>query len=373
LKIIPPEALAGPIDAGAAAKEKLPAGQAVFFSTGRDAIHHAYRSLGIGQGDCVLAPALICRSAVEPIAATGARIQFVDVAPDLDYDEDLLEAAFVRHRPRSLLAVHHFGRRPRLERYRELCSRFGSLLIEDRCHSLPSTADFSADLIGDYAIYSLRKFLPVPDGGVLACRTPGFSLPGDARDLSLAAHAAFLLQRLGKMFFYSGICNPYAVRRRRPAASAGALQARRSAYGPPQRRPSLFLKKWLAGARLASVADRHRRNYHQLAAMLPADIVCRLRDSDGAGNGEAGLVPVALPILDSSPAADWVDRLRALGIGAYAWPGAELPQEVRGGYPQAERCARRLVMLPVHYGLAEADLAYLASVVSSMAALNGAR
>ncbi len=372
MKIIPPKALAGPRGSSVPAKGKSSAEQLIFFQKGRDAIHYVCRALGIGPGDCVLAPALICRSAVEPIAAVGARVQFVDVAADLDYDQGLLEAALVQYRPKSLLAVHHFGRRPRLERYKELCNQFNSILIEDRCHSLPPTMDFPADIVGDYAIYSLRKFLPVPDGGMLVCRESGLPLLGDYGSLSLGAYGKFLLQHIGKTLFYSGIYNPYAFRQWKkklerwfgaetclaPVAKA-ATHDQSSTYGVPQCSPSRLLTRWLDGRNLSTVIDRHRHNYQQLAISLPPDIVCRPGDEDF----ETKSIPVALPIVDSSREADLVERLRTLGIGVYAWPGNELPIEVRGRYPEAERLARQLVMLPIHYDLTEADLKHVASVV----------
>jgi len=131
------------------------------------------------------------------------------------------------------------------------------------------------------------------------------------------------------------------------------------AFGPPQRGSSPFLAKWLGGRNLSIVIDRHRRHYRQMAASIPAELLCREWDDDM----ELKSAPIALPIMDTSRDADLVERLRASGIGAYAWPGDELPVVVRGRYPEAERLARRLVMLPIHYGLTEADLAYVTSVV----------
>jgi len=343
----------------------------MFFPQGRDAISYVCRALGIGLSDCVLAPALICRSAIDPIIATGARVQFVEIAADLDYDQALLEAAFAQYRPKVLLAVHHFGRRPRLERYRDLCNQFGAVLIEDCCHSLPSSMDFSADLVGDYAIYSLRKFLPVPDGGMLVCRESRLPLPSVYGALSFSAYGKFFLQHIGKALFYSGIHNPYTFRQwrrklggRLEASVPDALDAESThvqafAYGLPQRGASQFLAKWLDGENLATVIDKHRHNCRQIAALLPSDMLYR----PTGDFFDAKSVPVALPIMDLSSEVDLVERLRSFGIGAYAWPGSDLPTEVRGKYPQAERLALHLVMLPIHYGLTESDLSYVASVV----------
>lgn len=368
MRIIPPESLASPPHSHISTKEKLSTEQVLFFLRGRDAIHYLCNKLSIGKGDCVLAPALICRSATDPIFATGASVKFVDMAEDLDYDQALLEKTFVQYRPKALFVVHHFGKRPKIEQYRELCDKFGSILIEDRCHSLPSAGDFAADISGDYAIYSLRKFLPIPDGGMLVCRKAGLSLPNNCSALSLVDHSKFLLRHIGKKIFYSGIHNPYIFQQwkkklvglRKPRFAHKLNEEKIHGfsihYALPQCHVSQFLCKWLDSKNLFAVIEKHRHNYQRMSELLSADIVYR---PDSFINS----VPVAFPIVDMSPRTDLLERLRALGIGAYAWPGNDLPTEVRGRYSEAEKFAKHLVMLPIHYGLTEDDLLHVASIV----------
>lgn len=371
MKIISPESLDGPPSANISTKEKLSTDQVLFFQRGRDAIHHLCQIIGVGKGDYILAPALICRSAVDPIMATGAWVQFIEMASDLNYDQTALEAAFIRYRPKALLAVHHFGKYPRLEQYKALCDRFGSILIEDRCHSLPLSTNFREDIYGDYAIYSLRKFLPVPDGGMLISRKGESILPSAYDNLSFGTYGKFFLRHISKRIFYSGLYNPYALQqqKKRLRESQGAkvncklneenLQEHGGSYGLPLREASKPLTKWLNPENLTFVANKHRHNYRQMASSLHFDKVGLFVDD--FFNEKS--VPVAFPILDSSNKVDLLERLRAWGIGAYTWPRNDLPAVVRGNYPEAERLAKHLVMLPIHYGLNEDDLSYVASIV----------
>lgn len=335
---------------------------AVFFPRGRDALYHACQAFGIGPGDCVLAPALICRSAADPMLAAGATVHYIDVAADLDYNQQLLDAAFIQYRPKAILAVHYFGRCPRLERYRALCDEYGATLIEDRCHSLPAHMSGGLDILGDCAVYSLRKFLPVPDGGVLILRKPGMPVPKGHRAISFGAYFKFLLRRLGEPLLYSGMCNPYAFRRGAHMAPTDAAQLESISYAAPQRNASVFLQRWLNAENLCAAVDKQGNNSRRLAALLSVEVTCpppgEFSPLDAA--------PRAFPILDLSPEADLVARLRASGIGAYSWPGNELPAAIVGKYPEAERLARQLVLLPVHYDLTEADLSYVAKTVQEL-------
>jgi hypothetical protein len=141
------------------------AGERFFWA--RNAIYQALSVLGIGPGDQVLLPAYICNSAVDPVLGRGAEVAFYDVGRDCEAHPAEIEARIGR-RTRAVMIVHYCGFLQRVDRLRELCDRRGVLLIEDCAHVLRSEGSGHAmGRVGDAAVFSWRKFLPVQDGAAL--------------------------------------------------------------------------------------------------------------------------------------------------------------------------------------------------------------
>lgn len=107
-------------------------------ANGTDAITLALKALGIGKGDAVFVPDFTFFSTGECPAAEGAAPIFVDVDErTFNIDPDKLESAIVtvmnegKLTPRAVCAVDLFGQSADYPRIRELCSRYGLLLLED--------------------------------------------------------------------------------------------------------------------------------------------------------------------------------------------------------------------------------------------------
>jgi dTDP-4-amino-4,6-dideoxygalactose transaminase len=139
--------------------------------SGRTAIFHGLRVLGIAPGERVLVPAFNCASLVEPIRRYGAKAAFYKIDADCSADFDDIERR-IDSTTRAIVVIHYFGFPERLERFRELCARRGVYLIEDCAHVLTGAAGaIPLGATGDVSIFSWRKFLPVGDGGQLVINT----------------------------------------------------------------------------------------------------------------------------------------------------------------------------------------------------------
>tara|TARA_B100000524_G_scaffold279608_1_gene156126 strand:+ start:251 stop:538 length:288 start_codon:yes stop_codon:yes gene_type:complete len=78
-------------------------------------------------------------------------------------------------------------------------------------------------------------------------------------------------------------------------------------------------------------------------------------------------VPQAFVIKDEDSAI--VERLRARGIGAYRWPGPNIPEAVRNdteSYPEANILASSLVCIPLHEDLKLLDLDWIIKILGSI-------
>jgi dTDP-4-amino-4,6-dideoxygalactose transaminase len=147
------------------------AGQAMTTS-GRAAIFHALKLLQMPPRRCgVLVPTYHCPTMVAPAHLAGLPIRFYGLAEDGLPDLQSIDAQ-ATDRCGAILVPHLFGRTLSLAAVRSWCDRHGIALIEDCAHALFGQAgERPVGAWGDYATASLSKFLPVPEGGLLASAT----------------------------------------------------------------------------------------------------------------------------------------------------------------------------------------------------------
>jgi len=136
----------------------------------RHALLEALRLCGVRAGDRVLIPEFICREVLAPIHCLGAKPLYYSVRDSLEaiIDPDRLPGAT------AALAVNYFGFPQPLGPFRRYCRRTGACLIEDNAHGLFSR-DTDGTLLGtrgDMGVFSLRKTLFLPNGGMLTVMRP---------------------------------------------------------------------------------------------------------------------------------------------------------------------------------------------------------
>ena len=174
------------------------------------------RRAGIGAGDEVAVPALICEVVADSIVAAGARpviygIGPSDFAPSVAACEAALSPA-----TKAVVIAHLFGIPADLEGFRALCDARGCLLIEDCAPCVGGRAGgLDVGAAGDCALYSFKydKPLALGWGGALALAPamlerlgePDFPPMAEADDRLLAAslliqHCLTDAARLGPAF-----------------------------------------------------------------------------------------------------------------------------------------------------------------------------
>ena len=150
----------------------LDQGYCLDVSAGRIAIARALEMMGLGPDDKVLVPAYHCASMIDPLAWVDAKPIFYRLRADLSADLADIEAK-LNPKIRALVIAHYFGFPQDLPAYRKFCDKHGLFLVEDCAHSLfGSDRGVPLGTVGDYAITSLTKFLPVREGGALVTKDP---------------------------------------------------------------------------------------------------------------------------------------------------------------------------------------------------------
>lgn len=353
------------------------AAECLDFFWARNAIFHGLRALGILPGQKILVPAYLCTAAIEPIEFYGAEVEFYSIRRNCEPDWTDLETK-IRGNVRGILAVHYFGFPCNMERFCELRDRYGLLLIEDCAHVLEGVpSPYRLGELGDFSVFSPRKFVPVFDGGVLRLNRPA---PGF--HVRFQSESPLFTLRVAKNLF---------ERRKPPPASLAAPpppnpESVEASVGPvlatgkgPEKPLHVFPNStsflpWMADfpmSRLSryllrrfpirSMACKRRANYHYLLEKISSIQGVRLLYRQLAPD----IVPWVFP-LTIGDRTDAHTRLRALGIPAVTWGGVRDPRISPREFPEADFLYEHLVFLPIHQDLETAHLDLIADAIATL-------
>jgi dTDP-4-amino-4,6-dideoxygalactose transaminase len=352
-------------------------------SSGRAAIALALQHAGIERGAGVLVPEYHCPSMVDPVTFRELHPVYYRLQADLSVDID----DFARQVPqgvRAALVSHFFGRLQPLDAVRALCDRHGVVLIEDCAHAFFG----HVGRVGDYAAFSLPKFFPVFEGGLLTSDRLGLQgVPMRAAGLRFEAKAA--LWAYHHATEYGGALPGHravaAVERlrsslrrdARPGGGTGPSRAR--AVGPAaaegsagleaewvDRRPSWFSRAVVCKADFNAVAAARRANW--------VDLAKRIATIDGLEvPGRVALepdeVPYALPVEVRRNQETMHRTLKNAGVPVYRWDNPH-PSLDAADHPRAVRWSRSLLQIPLHQSLRASELEAIGACLD--AAVRGA-
>lgn len=336
-----------------------------FFNLGRDALLAGVRSLNLVEGDSIIVPAYMCESAIRPLRFYGYELIFVDVDENLNIPLCNIESIIKKFNVKALLVVNYFGFTMNIGSLVNFCHKYNVKVIEDSSHSFMSQLfRDSVDIHSDMEIFSMRKVLPVQDGGALRINVEcnkNIRL-GDKTCVSIMSTAFYLFVRLVEKIAIMFRINLYGarftklkqyIRRSRKTSSNDMVFY--------QCKPSFFLEHYLSdGDYLNMTKNCIRNNFIKLSGML-----MKIGIKPFYGDVSNQCVPQACLIYDDK--GGMADYLRHNGIGAWQWPANELPDEIRrspGAYPNATRLDKCLVLLPVHQNITNRHCSYMLKVLS---------
>jgi hypothetical protein len=332
-------------DDGTAPWQKVMPGPALLFGRARFALFEGLRLLARARDlRRVWLPVWICRPVVEAVHAAGLGVRVYDIDEQLGPRLTTLEP----DPGDGLLVVHYFGLAQPLGRLRAFCDAHGLPLIEDCAHALSDpAAPVRLGAVGDIAVFSLRKSLPVAGGGLLVVNDerlragagpPPPSVLGDGREL--ARLGLMVTERLAHAVGLNllGLKNRLPVVDR--ARGAGSVEVVRQFENPSG--PSRLIAPLLRGLDWTALIRGRRSSYAALVQELAG-----IRGIEPAlPTPPPGSVPLALPLW--SRGSDALARaLRRRGVEATCWPWGEQPSFSHGVYPGAAAWLTRSVFLPL--------------------------
>ncbi len=317
----------------------LDPGRAVLFGYARTALEYGFRHLGLGEGDEVLYPDLICDVMMVPCRRLGLKVKFYRVGPDLGADLESVEG-LITARTKAVLAVNYFGLPQDLKELKEICKRSGLYLVEDSSHSFLGKADGTAPgLRGDIGLLSFRKLVPVLNGAALLVNTGAQGAKGleSLRRVSAGLpaeraqgrHASYLKLVEAKY----GL--PLGRLRKRVAAVPphGSTEGEAMDFGFDEWSLSV-----LSGYPFEREMARRRANYRKWVERLSAKGFRKVRELP------EGAVPSSCPMYVDERDR-WFSSYLSKGHRVSVWP--TLPLEVWKAGGSAVSIWKRLVLFPV--------------------------
>lgn len=144
-------------------------------NTGTDALILALKALGIGAGDEVITVSSTFYATAGAIVAVGATPVFIDVEARYQMDPDLVEAA-ITPRTRALLPVHWAGASPDMPRLMAIARRHKLRVVEDACMGPGGEVHGRhPGVFGDIGCFSMHPLKPLHvmgDGGMVCTDDP---------------------------------------------------------------------------------------------------------------------------------------------------------------------------------------------------------
>lgn len=123
----------------------------------------------------------------DPVTETETPYGFYKLDEQLAVDLVDLEELFRTRKYKVILLAHYFGFcRTNLKAIMALCKFYEVILVEDCAHALGlHQPDILMGNVGDFALYSLHKFLPFSKGGILKNNNKNWLLDKLPQDLQL--------------------------------------------------------------------------------------------------------------------------------------------------------------------------------------------
>ena len=146
---------------------------AVGVSSGTDALYVALRALDIGPGDEVITTPMSWIATLNAIVVCGATPVFVDIGPDLNIDAELIEAA-VTERTKAIIPVHYTGKMCDMGRILEIAEQHDLAVIEDAAQAFGAQmADGrkagSMGKLACFSMNSMKVFHSYGEAGAVLC------------------------------------------------------------------------------------------------------------------------------------------------------------------------------------------------------------
>lgn len=301
-------------------------------SSGTDALKLALLATGVGPGDEVIVPVNTFIATAEAASHIGARPVFVDCLPDTANIDPGLIAPVLTERTKAIMPVHLYGQPADMDAIDRVARHAGVPVIEDACQA--HGAEHGGRRAGSLGLAAAFSFYPgknlgaLGDGGAVVTNDPSI------------AEKVRLLRNHGQADKYTHRVVGYCDRLHNlQAAFLSAKLAHLDRWNELRRAAAARYDALLAGVpgvdRLSTLEGVVHSHHLYVVKLDERD---RVRDELGKDGIETGIhYPVPLHL---TPA------YASLGYG-------------RGDFPVAESLATRILSLPMHPDLSQAQIDFV--------------
>ena len=138
--------------------EKVGCKYAVALSAGTAALHMAVKLAGVKPGEKVFCSDMTFDATVNPVVYEGGEPIFIDTEYDTwNMDPVALAKAFELYPDvKTVVIAHLYGTPGKIDELREICSRYGAVIIEDAAESLGAT--YKGRQTGTFGTYNCISF-----------------------------------------------------------------------------------------------------------------------------------------------------------------------------------------------------------------------
>ena len=355
-------------------------GDVTFTYQGRYAVYLICQLLHIGKGDEILCPAYNCGAEIDPFVQAGAKVIFYRIDNKAAIDtQDIIR----RVTPATkLIYVSHFWGWPQdITELAKWCTDRKLFLVEDCALCLFSKGpENTIGRIGDAAIYSFVKSLPMPDGGALILKNKNIEmLKHPLRSPRLRNIFFNSLPLLKKWFMHS---NKFWQRHKTTRQLLNKSWLKKSPYENLEIEREMPKSNYFDAQKIDwsmsklsrgilnnvnpdRIVETRRRNYRYLhGELLHTPSIQLLFDEL-----PDGVCPLSFPFFVSDR-NHWYEALEERGILVGGWPSYHRGFDWKE-YPEARHLKNDLLTLPVHQDLDDHHMEYIAKCVKLIAGKNG--
>lgn len=343
----------------------LPPGRTTYLTQScRTAIHLIPTLLSLEPGDEILFPAYNCGSEYDALRAWGLTPKVVDCAPDGTLELDVLARA-LGPKTRALYLIHLFGWPHPIDAIDAWRKEKGLYLIEDCALSLFSRYPngTSVGTHGEAAVYSLPKFLPVPDGGLLSLKEkPSTPLQLQSPPVLKSVRSTASLVKAWSLTHLPANAPESIETSIKEETRPGTMPA--SYYFEDWRKDRsacLLTRRFFSRLDVSIICSRRRQNFRILhEALKPLGLAPLHTDLP------EGTVPLFYPMPMPGRRDRVVAALTKAGVSTSPfWDGGH--QNINwADFPNASALKKSVVPLPLHQGLDAQHMTRLISIVSKI-------
>lgn len=315
---------------------------AVAVNSGTAALHAALHVAGVGPDDEVITTPFSFIATINPILMCGAKPVLVDVnSEDFNIDASRIEAA-ITPKTKAIIPVHLYGQPANMKEINEIAQKHGLKVIEDACQAIGANyKDKKAGNLGDLGCFSLyaTKNIMCGEGGMVTTNNKDF----------VAALKQFRQHGMSAQYEYLELGFNYRLTDLQAAIAVEQVK-KADRFTDARIKNAQMLNEGIAditGITVPSTGPERTHVFHQYTIKVGSDFTMT-RD-------------------------ELVEYLRSHEVGAgvyypkplHAFKHIQALGYKLGDFPKAEAVASKVISLPVHPAVTEADIQHIIDTIKA--------